>query len=319
MKKVLFFLFFFPFWLYAQDDAKYLEGAVPVIDGKVVFQKEVTVPNLTSEQIFQRIQSWMKERFSREGCHLVYQNAERGQLAAIGEEYIEFSRTTLALDRAHIRYQMTVRINDHTCLAQLQNISYTYSVVYQREPEKYEAETWITDKYALHKGKLNRISGKFRRKTIDFAEDLFTGLDQALGMNTPQTAQPQQVPPETAIATPAPAPREGYQASTPDKLPEIIKSMLPESLCSLETTKGKVSVTWRGMGKLFGKDIASIAIAENSLADLSLKDGNTYLISFSRTDGEANDWMLIECRKSGETVEEDKVIITGEILGIWMK
>lgn len=34
-------------------------------------------------------------------------------------------------------------------------IRYEYNVSYQREPEKYTAEEWITDKFALNKKKIN--------------------------------------------------------------------------------------------------------------------------------------------------------------------
>lgn len=320
MKKFFLFLLFFPLWLHAQDEEKYLQGAVPLIDGQVVFQKELTNNALSSQQIFLAVRDWMKERFSREGCHLVYDNEEKGQLAAIGEEYILFSRTALALDRSRMRYQFTAVIDGHSCNLQMKNISYRYDVSYQREPEKYEAEEWITDEYAIYKGKLNRISGKFRRKTIDFADSLFIGVASAMKLTQNSAsvqALPQQVSPEpVASAVQELTPREGYQIFTLAKLPEIMKSMLSESTCVLETDGREQFVTWKGFGSMFGKDLASFSVEKDVF---SLDDGDRFTLSFSQPDGKANDWLLIECRKSGETTDGSSTVVMGEILGIWVK
>jgi colicin import membrane protein len=45
----------------------------------------------------------------------------------------------------------------------------------ERQPLTYKAEEWITDEYGLKKkkDKLSRVSGKFRRKTIDRKDYLF--------------------------------------------------------------------------------------------------------------------------------------------------
>jgi len=46
----------------------------------------------------------------------------------------------------------------------------------------YKAEEWITDQYGLNKKKtkLARVSGKFRRKTIDRVDYLFNRFTQLL-------------------------------------------------------------------------------------------------------------------------------------------
>ena len=61
---------------------------------------------------------------------------------------------------------------------EVEKIRFTYG-----ENEKYTAEDWISDKYALNKAKTKLIRGlaKWRRKTVDFADNLFTGAAQALG------------------------------------------------------------------------------------------------------------------------------------------
>lgn len=66
MKRMIYFLAAFvclPLCLLAQDDSKYLAGAVPVVNGKVVFTKTISVPGLSQDEIFKRIQQWTGERF----------------------------------------------------------------------------------------------------------------------------------------------------------------------------------------------------------------------------------------------------------------
>ena len=47
------------------DDSKYLAGAVPEVDGKVVFTKEFSIPGMSQEEIFKRIQAWMEARLKK--------------------------------------------------------------------------------------------------------------------------------------------------------------------------------------------------------------------------------------------------------------
>ena len=52
----------------------------------------------------------------------------------------------------------------------------------ERDAQTYQAEEWITDRYGLNKkqNKLARVSGKFRRKTIDRKDYLFSKFEQLL-------------------------------------------------------------------------------------------------------------------------------------------
>ena len=65
-------------------------------------------------------------------------------------------------------------------------IRFSRGIVYlydeERDPQTYYAEEWITDRYGLNKkqDKLARVSGKFRRKTIDRKDYLFNKFNTAL-------------------------------------------------------------------------------------------------------------------------------------------
>ena len=47
MKQLLLLTLFIPTLLWAQEDSKYLAGAVPVENGKVVFAKEINAPSFS--------------------------------------------------------------------------------------------------------------------------------------------------------------------------------------------------------------------------------------------------------------------------------
>ena len=51
-KHLLLFLLWLPMAIYAQVDKKYLEGAVPVVDGKVTFSQELNAKGLTKDQLY---------------------------------------------------------------------------------------------------------------------------------------------------------------------------------------------------------------------------------------------------------------------------
>ena len=163
------------------DDSRYLVGAVPEVDGKVVFSKEFSIPGMSQDQIFDRMMKWMENRLKEnknQGSRIAYWDKEKGMIAGIGEEWIVFRSSALSLDRTWTNYQITVTCKPGQCLMEIEKIRFSY-----RETERYTAEEWITDKYALNKSKTKLIRGlaKWRKKTVDFADDLFASAARALG------------------------------------------------------------------------------------------------------------------------------------------
>ena len=87
-------LFILPFTLFAQTEKNYLEGAVPVVDGKVTFSTEINVASLTQEQIHETLLEWANNRYKPTGKHsarVLYSNREEGTIAIAGDEYIVFT------------------------------------------------------------------------------------------------------------------------------------------------------------------------------------------------------------------------------------
>ena len=177
LTQLLFIVLCLPAVLQAQkrDDSKYLAGAVPEENGKVVFSKEFSIPGMSQDEIFERMQKWMDlflRKKQNETSRVVYTNREKGQVIGMGEEWLVFSSTALSLDRTLINYQLSALCQPEKCEFRIEKIRYTYRE--GRDQQKYTAEKWITDDYALNKSRTKLILGlaKWRRKTVDFADEL---------------------------------------------------------------------------------------------------------------------------------------------------
>lgn len=305
MKRLLFALLLtMPIFISAQTNEKYLTNAVPEVNGKVIFSREVNVPSRSKEQIYDTMLSWARKRFDKEGSRVVYSEKEKGDIATVGEDYLVFSSSALSLDRALMNYRMAIECKDNKCKLSVLGIRYEYNVSYQREPERYIAEEWITDKFALNKDKtkLNRINGKFRKGTVDFTEKLLDEAVAALGETTlapSASPAPSPTPVETgkaAIAavagtsqTPrptvsAPASFDGFKQVTPDKIPGNIIKMLSEDwmLITAGTDAGfnMMTASWGGLGYLLEKPVAFCFINPARHTYPLMEKNDTYTLTF---------------------------------------
>ncbi|MCD8043050.1 MAG: DUF4468 domain-containing protein [Tannerellaceae bacterium] len=298
MKYTSILLLFIPFFLFAQNDTErnYLEGAVPEVNGKVVFTREMNLPGMSAGQIYDVVHEWASEKFTDAKNRIVYADKEKGDIAALGEEYIIFSSSALSLDRSLMSYRLTVECRDQFCKLSTTGIKYEYTVSYQREPEKYVAEEWITDKHALSKGKLNRMSGKFRRGTVDYMAELFTDASAFISMRAPAVqppapvpsiSQPTPVPP--VVSQPAPvlataATLDGYRSITPDRIPGNIVKMLSEDWMLITAGKDEefnmMTASWGGLGMLFGKPVAICYINPARYTYRLMETSDTYTFTF---------------------------------------
>lgn len=174
-----------PALLHAQrDDSKYLAGAVPEVEGKVIFTKDFSIPGMSQDTIYSRLLKWMDARLAKNenNSRIVFSDKAKGQIVGMGDEWIVFSSTALSLDRTKILYQLTVTCQPEKCILEVEKIRFSY----REGKEKYIAEEWITDRYALNKSKTKLVRGlaKWRRKTVDFVDDLCIDVTEALSATT---------------------------------------------------------------------------------------------------------------------------------------
>ncbi len=169
----------------AKADAKYLVGAVPVVDGKVVFETTIKAPGKSREQIYDLLlddfTKMTKESNQFEQSRIVLNDTVgKSKLIASYQEWLVFKNKPLVLDRTRLFYHLIAEVKDGEANVKLTRIYYFYDE--ERNPTTYQAEEWITDRYGLKRSqkKLSRVSGKFRRKTIDRKDYIFNRLEQLL-------------------------------------------------------------------------------------------------------------------------------------------
>ena len=166
-------------------DQKYLAGAVPEVDGKVLFQTTIKAPGKTQKQIHALVLDFMTKMTTEPGqfeqSRIVLDGAEdQKQVVGSYQEWLVFKNKPLNLDRTRLFYHLIVDCADGEASIKMTRIYYLYDE--ERDAQTFQAEDWITDRYGLNKkqNKLARVSGKFRRKTIDRKDYLFSKFEQLL-------------------------------------------------------------------------------------------------------------------------------------------
>ena len=170
----------------ANTSQKYLAGAVPEVDGRVIFETTIKAPNLTADQIYDRLLDLLtqltKTSNQLEQSRITIADKDKHEIVANYQEWLVFKSTALVLDRTRLLYTLMADCRDGEATVKMTRIVYIYDE--ERNPTTYKAEEWINDKYGLNKKqtKLSRVSGKFRSKTIDRKDYLFEKLQEF--MNT---------------------------------------------------------------------------------------------------------------------------------------
>ena len=166
-------------------DQKYLAGAVPEVNGKVVFSTTIKAEGKSKKQIYETLLDEMTKMTTEpnqfEQSRITLSDDQNyKQIVASYQEWLVFKNKPLNLDRTRFFYTIIADIKDGEANVQLTRIHYLYDE--ERDPFTYQAEEWITDRYGLNKKqtKLSRVSGKFRRKTIDRKDYIFNRFTQLL-------------------------------------------------------------------------------------------------------------------------------------------
>lgn len=168
----------------AAIDAKYLVGAVPEKDGRVVFETTIKVPGKSRTELFGILQKHLsaltKAPEQLENSTITSSDPENGLLIGSYQEWLVFKNKPLILDRTRLYYNLVAECSDGEVHLSMNRIFYIYDE--ERTPLTYKAEEWITDRYGLNKkqNKLARVSGKFRKKTIDRKDYLFSTIAKQL-------------------------------------------------------------------------------------------------------------------------------------------
>lgn len=314
MKRILTLLIICLPLLVSAQEAKYLEGAVPVIDGKVTFSSEMKAPGMPKEQIYKTLLDWAIKRYQpteKLNARILYQKPEESNFVIGGEEYIVFSSSPLSLDRTRIYYLLNVVCDTEKCNLTLTRIRYWYEE--ERDGgEKFTAEERITDKEALNKSKtkLYPIYGKFRRKTIDFKDELFNEVRTtlanqmiALGLTISATSTDASVPQanQQLLPTPPTAKVEVPTISTSQNgndIETLIKQAVRITITAGNDEQFEIGKEgWGGFSELFGKKVVSCLIdTQKTMGNMLMVQNDHYKISFYGPN-EQQPTVVVHCKK----------------------
>lgn len=304
----------------AQTDSKYLTGAVPETDGKVIFSRTITVNKpISDDRLFDLMSKWINQEYttqpnSRQRVLLV--NKEDKSLASQGDMEVVFKRSALSLDKANMLYQLIIQIEKGKCEASVRSIKYEYNDA-GKKVETFPAEEMITDKYALSKkgDKLNNYYNKFRTNTVDSIDALFNKIDVylngvkvtagAVERDSQTTSYSESVPvtsapmaalvPATATAATTidgtPSPSEvseksglaGFRQISADKIPGNIIKLLNNWTLITSGTGEKTNVmtaSWGGLGVFWEKPVSICFLNPTRYSVQTMDQGETYTISF---------------------------------------
>ena len=300
-------LLILPFTLFAQTDKKYMEGAVPVVDGKVTFSTEIKVSTLTQDQIHETLLEWANNRYKptdKHSARVVYSNQEEGAIAIAGDEYIVFTSNALSLDRARTYYQLLLTSEKGKCTINISKIRYHYDEA-RNGGVKYVAENWITDEVALNKTKtkIYPIMGKFRRKTIDLKDDIIKDIQATLGNKmialgvapAPVTPAVAEVKP-TMDQVPVQTNNQGFTVPTNEE--DIIKQSVRMTIMAGNDEQFEINKEcWGGYGELFGKKVTFCIIdTQKTMGNMLMSQSENYKISFYLANNN-EPALVIECKK----------------------
>ena len=228
-----------------QPENYYLAGAVPEVNGKVVFRRELELPGWSQDQIFDKVKEWLVRSEQQDqdiilNRNIVREDKAKGEIYVQNQEYLVFVDRGLSLDRADFSFLQRYICSPGKCVLEVSRLKYVY------DNETHMAEGWISDDYALDKNKTKVYPGVRRQriKTVDRVDELFAGLTGSFMVlqlaQTPvqagmtgapsvmfpasQTAPVQsgQVPAAPAATVPAPAPVEGAVATAPAVVPPAV-------------------------------------------------------------------------------------------------
>lgn len=290
-KYLLLILLCLPMVLQAQTESKYLEGAVPVVDGKVTFSTIIQAQGMSASQIYDKVLEWANKYFQpKENLtpKVLYSNAEKGEIIAGGEDYIVFASNYLIMDRTRIYYHLIANCEDEKCNLTMTRIHYWY----EEEIDggyKYKAEKWITDKEALNKSKnkLAKVSGKFRQKTIDYKDQMFNEIQSVLNgqvnVTTP-TVQKTNVVKETI---------ENKRANQEAMINNAVRITLTAGNDEqFEINKE----SWGGFGELFGKKVTFCLIdTQKTMGNMLMEKSDSYKVTFYSLENKPV--LTIHCKK----------------------
>ena len=266
---------------------KYLKaGAVPTVGGKVVFTDSVSiVDGYTAEQVNTLARAWVESFLNgRDAARNRVVKEENGRIYVMAQQEIVFANNAFSYDKALMNYVVTLNSTPDKCIISISRISYNYND--GTTTEVIIAEDYITDENAVNKKgtRLIPMTGKFRRKTIDTADEIFASFQEMVrpyakeSVAAAEKEAPIPLPAPKPVSEPvkAPVPQqkqqdqqvaslsgtslEGFRKIAPEELQGNIIKMISQDWMLITAGNAEkanmMTASWGGAGVLYNKPVA---------------------------------------------------------------
>ena len=157
---------------------------VSVVDGKVVFLKEIQTNRKFSEKAsYQRMVDWAKETYGRDPfiSSIRYDSKKNEFIAKSKVELLLPPNSDGKREKMIMRYRINGFLVDSKCVLEITDISYLYENTKYNNldlPKVIRAEAFITDKEVATQNGLGEIKANTRKSTIYFVNELTSGFEK---------------------------------------------------------------------------------------------------------------------------------------------
>ena len=291
----------------ADQNEKYMTGAVPVVDGKVVFERELNVPLFSQEQIYSALVDWAGKKFTGKSNRVISADDSKSTVLIQGEDEMVI-KIGLFPGKVKVHYILAADCTNGKCTLKTTRVRYTNNPASKNSTDIITAEEYITDKYALNKSKTKIFAGTgdYRKKTIDIIDNVAQEAQDAIyTFNTGASAAKTTAAASTTVTA----------ANT--TISEQIKEAVAKRGLSIVSAGGRqLNRPIAGKGALNennGKVSAMISLeADVDNVMFIMEMAENYTLALMSEDG-STPVMVFNCKKSQQF---DKTFI-GEVLSVF--
>ena len=302
----------------ADQNEKYMTGAVPVVDGKVVLERELNVPLFSQEQIYSALVDWAGKKFTGKSNRVISADDSKSTVLIQGEDEMVI-KIGLFPGKVKVHYILAADCANGKCTLKTTRVRYTNNPASKNSTDIIYAEEYITDKYALNKAKTKIFSGTgdYRKKTIDIVDNIAQEAQDAI--YTFNTGAP-----AAKIATSAPkaATDAATAAGKPEVVPvggisEQIKEAVAKRGLSIVSAGGRQlnrPIAGKGALNVNGEKVSAMISLEADVDNVMfiMEMAENYTLALMSEDG-STQTVVFNCKKSQQF---DKTFI-GEVLSVF--
>lgn len=157
---------------------------VPIINGKVVFVKEVKLQGKSVEQNYELLKKWAKENYGKDPfVSSVRYDSRKNEV--VGKSRIELvlpENSKGEREKMVMRYRIDAFLFDDKCVLEISDMSYLHENATKKDlPRVIRAENLITDKLVDEDNPLRELRINARKSTLYFVNTLAKDFEEQFG------------------------------------------------------------------------------------------------------------------------------------------